>query len=131
MSKSIIQHIQDSLNVIDSLENDICLEKDRLEGILKPFMKLYVASNYTRIENIIICEDEIVVFYLRTLCGEEDSPCVNIPFRVLLSDNPKVEKEILDSIEEHRRIEINKNIKKIDIENKIKALTLELKSLND
>lgn len=130
MSKSIIQHIQDSLNVIDSLENDICLEKDRLEGILKPFMKLYVASNYTRIENIIICEDEIIVFYLRTLCGE-DYPRVYIPFRVLLSDNPKEEKEILDSIKEQERIKIDKNMKKIDIENKIKALTLELKSLND
>lgn len=105
MENNIIKDIENLLNEIEDIGNELDLRKEKLETILRPFMELYLPVPFEMCDmhNIFINSNELTAYY-SWWNNRNDYDCgvICIPFQVLLSDNPKEEKEKLYEIEQKK-----------------------------
>lgn len=99
MENDIVDGIEYLLNEIEDMENELDLRKEKLETILRPFFELYSPFPFE------MCDitgthknsnDLAIYFSWWEKSNLYNSGAIYIPFQVLLSDNPKEEKERLE-----------------------------------
>lgn len=105
MENNIIDGIEYLLNEIEDMENELDLRKEKLETILRPFFELYSPVPFEMCDIIGThknSNDLAIYFSWWKNPDLYNSGAIYIPFQVLLSDNPKEEKERLYEIEQKK-----------------------------
>lgn len=129
MENLILHKIKYACSEAERVENELLNIKDEAKSLLEPFIELYTRVNLQDITEISIKDNGIQIYY--QVWRNEIGDNFFIPFSVILSDNPRKEKQRLEKIERENREKEAEEKRKIDIENRIKTLQWELERLNE